>query len=94
MTWGFRSSCSCSSCEVSEVVEEEVRGVVVVVLASSRFEAILFDSSPGSTVVSGLAVTFPLSIGGFEAESEAYRRVNGCGIEGAAARRYCGAGLV
>lgn len=76
------------------MAEEEVGGVVVVVLASSGFEAILFDSIPGSAVVSGLAATLPLSISGFEAESDAYRRVNDCGIEGAAARRYCGAGLV
>ncbi len=75
------------------MAEEEEVGVVVV-LASSGFESLLFDSVPGSAAVSGLAATFPLSIGGFEAESEVYRRVNGCGIEGAAARRYCGAGLV
>ena len=66
----------------------------MIVLASSGFEAILFDSVPSFTVVSGLAATFPSSIGGLETESEAYRRLNGCGIEGAAARRYCGAGFV
>ncbi len=67
--------------------------MVVVVLASGS-EAILSDSSPGSVGSSVLAAILPLSIGGFETESEAYRRVNGCGIAGAEARRDCGACLV
>jgi hypothetical protein len=93
-----RSSCACSVEDSGEVDRGE--GVVLVSSEGVRSTGLYESGSkaicagslfvPTFAALSGLIATGSLFIGGFEAESEAYRRVNGLSGGGAALNNVVG----